>query len=129
MRTVKFAQTSRELTKREQLKYSDGNGSVKLDEVLQEYVDGGKDFIVTPKGYAVMDIHNDEVKREDGKKDYKAFIFETDDGTLYTTGSRTFMDAFINIWNTMDGEAYQIRIIRKDSTNYKGKYFITCVIV
>lgn len=129
MRTVKFSKTSREFTKREQLKYSDGNGSIKLDEVLQEYVDGGKDLIVKPTGYAILDIHNDEVKREDGKKDYNAFIFETDDGKMYTTGSKTFMDAFLNIWDTMDGEEYEIRIIRKDSTNYKGKYFLTCAIV
>ena len=129
MRTVKFSKTSREFTKREQLKYSDGNGSIKLDEVLQEYVDGGKDFIVKPTGYAILDIHNDEVKREDGKKDYNAFIFETDDGKMYTTGSKTFMDAFLNIWDTMDGEEYEIRVLRKDSANYKGKYFLTCAIV
>lgn len=129
MRTVKFSKTSREFTKREQLKYSDGNDSIKLDEVLQQYVDLGEDFIVKPTGYAILDIHNDEVKREDGKKDYNAFIFETDEGKMYTTGSKTFMDAFLNIWDTMDGEEYEIRILRKDSTNYKGKYFLTCAIV
>lgn len=128
MRTVKFVETSREFSKREQLKFTDGNASIKLDEAMQQYVDGGTDFIIQPVGYALLDIHNDEVKREDGKKDYKAFIVEAKDGKLYSTGSKTFMEAFLNIWHTMDGEPFEVRIVRKDSTNYKGKYFLTCTI-
>lgn len=129
MRTVKFEKTSRELTKREQLKYSDGNGAIKLDEVMQQYVDGGKDFIIKPTAYAILDIHNDEVKREDGKKDYKTLIVECEDGKVYTTGSKTFTESFVNIFDTMQGEDFEVLVLRKDSTNYKGKYFLTCTIV
>lgn len=130
MRTVKFSKTSREFTKREKLMFSDGNGANKLDEYLSQFVEGGTDFIIHPTGYAVLDIHNDDVKRDDGNKDYKALVIEVDNGNeLFTTGSRTFMEKFIEIWDTMEGEDFSIKVMRKDSSNYKGKYFLTCTIV
>lgn len=129
MRTVTIKESSRELTKREKLLFADGTDCIKLDGLSEEYADGNKELILNPVDYAILSIHNDEVKRDDQKKDYEALVILCDDGKRYSTGSQSFMNAFVNIYQTMEGEPFGIKILRKESNNFKGKFFLTCCIV
>lgn len=122
---VKINATSKELSAKERIKMKDTTNCVKLDEVL---ADANK-IMITPVAYVVLGIHNE--KADD--KDYEQYIIEDADGTKYLTGSNSFFDSFIDIWNEMEseaqGEEYQIEAYKVESKNYKGKYFYTCSIM
>ena len=38
-------------------------------------------------------------------------------------------DTFLDIFNEMDGEAFQLKIYRLPSRNFKGKDFLTCSLI
>ena len=128
MRTVKIVASSRELTKVEKIAYTDTVDAISIDEALQEAYNGGAELVVAPKDYIIMDIHNDNPK-QDGNTDYKTIQLIDTDGNRYITGSKSFMEAFLNIYGAMEGDPFKIKVTRRESKNYKGKYFITCNIV
>lgn len=117
----KVAESSRKFTARERIKFQDLADAVSLDTAAE---DGAITFAV--KDYAILQIHNEH--SED--KDYIKYVLEAEDGTLYVTGSESFWRSFINIYNEMkdEDEAWELKVFKKDSTNYKGKKFITCTI-
>lgn len=115
-------ESSRELTAREKIKYKDVTGSISLDAATEE-----EPLVISPNGYAIVQIHNEN----SDNKDYKKYVIEDKDGTTYTTGSESFWKSFMDIYTEMvdSGEEWQLRIYKRDSANYKGKKFITCSIV
>ena len=132
MRTVKFAQTSKELTKIEKLAYQDTSDCLSIDKAVEEAVRNNMECIITPKDYVMLNIHNDNPKAG-GNEDYSTLIVIDRNGQKFATGSQSFIEAFINIFETMHEDepdpVFDIRVTRKESNNYKGKYFLTCNIV
>ena len=132
MRTVKIAKASKELTKKEKLAYQDTSDCISLDTAVEEATNAGVQFILQPKDYVLLDIHTDNPKVND-QQDYKSLVVINRDGKKYATGSNSFIEAFVNIFDTMaedgDDEPYEINVVRKDSKNFKGKHFLTCNIV
>lgn len=132
MRTVKIAQSSKELTKIQKLAYQDTSDCLSLDGAVEEATKNGLEFHITPKDYVILNVHTDSPKVS-GNEDYKTMIVIDRNGTKYATGSNSFAEAFLNIYNTMhedeDDPDYEIKVVRKESNNYKGKYFLTCSIV
>ena len=127
--TVKIAKSSMEhITAREELMLKSTTGGTAIDETLASL--DGNALIINPMDYAVLEIHNEKVK-EGENTDYTKYIILDKDGTKYVTSSENFMNTFIDIYETMkdSGEDYAIKIFRKESKNYKGKYFITCEII
>lgn len=121
--SVTIKESSKELTARERIMLKDTTNAIKLDEVAG----GDTPFVMTPAAYAILAVHNE--KAQDGK-DYEQYIILTEDGTKYVTGSSSFWNSFISIWQEMEGEdAYSIEVYKRDSKNYKGKQFLTCSIV
>lgn len=121
--SVTIKESSKELTARERIMLKDTTNAVKLDEVAG----GDTPFVVVPVAYAILAVHNDKAQDE---KDYEQYIILTEDGTKYVTGSSSFWNSFISIWQEMEGEdAYSIEVYKRDSKNYKGKQFLTCSIV
>ena len=118
----KVVEASRELTAKERIRFKDLADAVSIDSATEN---GAIQFAV--KDYAIVKIHNEN--SED--KDYTKYALEAEDGTLYVTGSESFWKSFIDIWSEMDGEdeAWELKVFKKDSANYKGKQFITCTIV
>ena len=117
---VTIKETSDELSPIEKVKYKDTTDCVRLDLLLEQE----KSVIIKPKKFVVLDIHND--KSED--KDYPNYIIVDDTDTKYITGSATFFNTFINIYNELkdyQGD-WNLKIYKVDSKNYKGKQFITC---
>lgn len=127
--TVQITDTSiAELNPRMQLILKSTTGAIALDEALED-MEEGEGFIIEPKDYAVLEIHNENVK-EGESTDYTKYVILTDKGK-YITSSSSFFDSFVDIFDTMkdSGEEYSIKIFRKESRNFKGKYFLTCEII
>lgn len=122
--SVSIKECSRELSARERIMLKDTTNATKLDEVVTD----SESFTFTPVDYAVLSVHNEKAQ---GDKDYEQYLILAEDGRKFVTGSRSFWNAFKDIWDEMsnDGEAFSIAVYKMDSKNYKGKKFITCSIV
>lgn len=116
---------SKEVSAKEKIKLKDTSNALSLDKLTTE----SDSFIITPAYYAIIDIHNE--KSED--KDYKKYVVVDTAGVKYETGSESFFKAFKDIVDDMMSDApdeeYSIEVFRKESSNYKGKTFITCSLV
>jgi hypothetical protein len=120
---VTITEASKEFTARERIMVKDTTNAIKFDEVVTT----DSSFVLTPVAYAVLSVHNEKSK---DNKDYKQYIVIADDGNKYITGSSSFWNSFISIWEEMgDEEKFSIEVYKKDSKNYKGKQFLTCSIV
>lgn len=121
--SVTIKESSKELTARERIMLKDTGNAVKLDEVATD-----SPFVITPIAYAVLAVHNEKAKDE---KDYEQYLVLGEDNTKYITGSSSFWNSFMEIWEEMSGvdDQFSIEVYKKDSKNYKGKQFITCSII
>lgn len=127
MYKAKVCESSRELTAKEKIMLKDTSNAFSLDEMTQEAQFNNEKLILNIDYYVTIDVHND--KADD--KDYQQFILVDKDGKKYYTGSTSFINNFIDIFEelTEAGEEVTIEIYRKESKNYKGKEFITCSVV
>ena len=87
--SVSFA--SKELTARERIAIKDTTNAAALDELTKD----NTNVRIVPDYYAVLDIHNE--KSDD--KDYKKYVIVDKAGNKYVTGSESFMNAFLEIFN------------------------------
>lgn len=127
MYKAKVCESSRELTAKEKIMLKDTSNAFSLDELTQGAQFNNEKLILNIDYYVTIDVHND--KADD--KDYQQFILVDKDGKKYYTGSTSFINNFIDIFEelTEAGEEVTIEIYRKESKNYKGKEFITCSVV
>lgn len=110
------------LTNRDRVMLKDVGDAIALDEAL---ADETSSLEIAVKNYAVLNVHNE--KADD--KDYNKFIIISTAGQKYVTGSSTFFRSFKDIYSEMAGEDFSIKVYKKPSTNYKGKFFLSCSIV
>lgn len=127
MYKAKICESSRELTAKEKIMLKDTSNAFSLDELTQQAQFNNEKLILNIVYYVTIDVHND--KADD--KDYQQFILVDKEGKKYYTGSTSFINNFIDIFEelTEAGEEVTIEIYRKESKNYKGKEFITCSVV
>ena len=121
--TVEIEETSlAEMSAKDRIKMKEVSDATKLDIAVTE----DEALIISPVAYAILNIHNE--KSDD--KDYKNYIILDKDGNKYVTGSESFWNSFINIFNELDGsgEEWELKIFRMPSKNYSGKTFITCAV-
>lgn len=121
--SVEIKTASKELSAKQRIQLKDTTDAVKLDTATQ----GGECVVIVPDFYAELSIHND--KSED--KDYKNFVIVATDGTRYVTGSESFMNSFLNIYEEMkdEQEDWALKVYRMPSKNRAGKDFITCSLI
>lgn len=123
---AKVAYSSRELTARERIALvSKMSDAVKLDDVVTP--EAG--LILSPLYYAVVDVHNEKSEN----KDYTVLLLVDTDNQVYTTSSASVMKELDNINEEMAdaGEefgTYDIKIVKRESKNYKNKFFMTVTI-
>ena len=119
---VKVAEVSKELTGKQKIQLKDTTDCVRLDQATQE-----APVLINVDYYAILEIHNE--KSQD--KDYKNYVVVATDGTRYVTGSESFWNAFMNIFEDMEesDEEWQLKVYRMPSKNRQGKDFITCSII
>lgn len=122
MYKVEIVESTHELSARDRLKLKDTTNAVKLDSALT----GEEPIIITPVDYAVLQISSDKVEEP-----YSNYVVCDESGQKFITGSKSFWEAFTNIWDEMVEEigSYQIEIYKVDSKSYAGKQFITCSIL
>lgn len=120
--SVEIKETSRQLTAKERIALKDKTDATKLDEACDTEA-----VIITPVAYAVLSIHNEK----SDNKDYENYILQDANGEKFVTGSASFWNSFMDIYNEMvnENEEWAIKVYKLDSKNYKGKKFITCSII
>lgn len=114
----------KELTGKEKVALKNFADMIQLDEVTQEHEDG---VLINVDFVAVIEVHNEKADT----KDYKKQVYVDKDGQMYISGSESLFRQYESIYEDMedDPEEWGIKVIRKESSNYKGKDFLTCVIV
>ena len=119
--SVEIKETSRELTAKQRIAIKDTSDAIKLDTVCDE-----KAITIDPVDYAVLSIHNEK----SDNVDYESYVIIDQNGDKYVTGSASFWNSFMIIYNEMQGEdeEWSIKVYKLDSKNYKGKKFLTCSI-
>jgi hypothetical protein len=120
---ARVAVVSKDLSATERIKFKDTSDAVGIDLALKDL----ESLTVTIDYYGVLDIHNE--KAEDNK-DYKNYVFVTTDGEKYVTGSESLWTSFTDIADELADEGMDefppIKFYKKETKNYKGKYFLTC---
>lgn len=120
---ARVAVVSKDLSATERIKFKDTSDAIGIDIALKDL----ESLTVTIDYYGVLDIHNE--KAEDNK-DYKNYVFVTTDGEKYVTGSESLWTSFTDIADELADEGMNefppIKFYKKESKNYKGKYFLTC---
>ena len=114
----------KELSKKEKVLSKDMSDTRSIDELTKE-----NDLIIDVDFTAKVKIHNDKI--EGDNKEYTKMVIVDKDGVRYTTGSHSLINAYEDIASEMkdSDEEWSIKVIRKESKNYKGGTFLTCVIV
>lgn len=122
--SAKVVEATRELTGKERVAIKTFANARQLDVVTQNYEDG---VLIDIDYVAKVAVHNEK----SDNKDYNKYIYMDKDGIMYVSGSETLYKAYQEIAEEMENEDedWAIKVIRKESSNYKGKDFLTCVIV
>lgn len=113
---------SKEFTKRESIRIKDISNAEGIDKILAE----NDDFIIAPVDFAIISVDNPRAKGEN--KQYKKLVLIDEAGNKFVCGSESFIRAFLDIWEEMDGEPFEIVCFSRPSKNFSGN-FITCSIV
>lgn len=95
----------------------------KLETIMR---DVDTSVIITPRGYAKLHIVNPNAKPGQANE-FDVIVVVADEGN-FSTGSATFAETFIEIYNAMkdESESWAIGIDKIPSKNYTGKYFYSC---
>lgn len=117
MYEVKIIETSRQLSKKEQFKVSDFNGTLKLDKETSE----GNEVKIDVDYYAILSVDNDS------GENYEVVVVVDKNGTRYSTGSGAFRNSFDKIVEIMDDEPFSIIVFKKESKR-TGKSYICCTL-
>lgn len=114
----------KELTKKEQVMLKDMSDVLSIDELTKE-----SGLMIDVDFTAKIKIHNDRI--EGDNKEYVKMVFVDKNGDRYASGSESLMRAYEDIAEEMEDsdEPWSIKVIRKESKNYKGGTFLTCVII
>lgn len=121
---VTVVDCSKDLSPKERIKLKDTTAATKLDAVTQE-----GPVTIYPTMYAVLTIENPKADVEK----YDNYILSDDEGNTFATGSKSFWESFMGIYEEMGGfdsaEAWGVQVYRVPSKNYKGKEFLSCTVV
>lgn len=125
--SVNVTAASRDLSPKERVMIKDTTDCVRLNDAVQESA-----VIIDVDYWAELSVHNE--KAED--KDYPIYVVVDKGGTRYVTGSSSFWNTLMNIWDEMcdlegDGNAepWSLKVYQRDSKNRAGKQFITCSVM
>lgn len=122
-----IVESSRQLTPKERVMFKDLSNARKLNEFARESIASGLKAVVTVKDYVVVKVHNEA--SED--IDYDNYLIIDKDGEKYYTGSVSFWNKFMDIYNEMKevDEDWAIELNLVPSKKYSGKEALTCSLV
>lgn len=115
---------SKQLTGKEKVALKNFADMIPLDEETKANEAG---VLINVAWTAQVKVHNEKADNPD----YVKYIYVDKDGTMYISGSEPLYRQYTDIAEDMEGdeEEWGIKVIRKQSSNYEGKDFLTCVIV
>lgn len=121
---AKLVSATRELSAKERVAVKMFIGAEQLDELTQRDENG---VLIDIDYVAVVEVYNEK----SDNKIYNKYVYVDKDGTMYISGSETLYRTYEEIAEEMEGEnePWSIKVIRRESTNYKGKDFLTCMLV
>lgn len=121
---AKLVSATRELSAKERVAVKMFIGAEQLDELTQRDENG---VLIDIDYVAVVEVYNEK----SDNKNYNKYVYVDKDGTMYISGSETLYRTYEEIAEEMEGEQehWAIKVIRMESTNYKGKDFLTCMLV
>lgn len=121
----KITLSSKELTKKEQVKLKSLDDCISLDTAIEGHDDS---LIIDLDFYAQLEVHNENSKKD---KDYIKLIMVDKNGSKYITGSAPFMRSFFDIVEDMEDsdEEWQLKCYRRPSANYQDRDFFSCSIL
>lgn len=126
--STKIVNASRELTVKEKITLKDFNDCVGLDTVVTEE----QGLIIDPDVIVEVDVHNERAKDD---KDYTTIVILDKDGTKYNTSSNSLKESVQDIMDELadldeaDKADLKIKVFKKPSKNYSGKYFLTATVI
>lgn len=120
---AEIKESSKEFTAKERIMMKDFSDAEQFDDIITD-----TPLIIKPGSWAEISVHNENSKND---KDYTKYVIIDTDGRKYVTGSSSFWNAFTDIWVDMrdESEEWAIKVYKKNSNNYAGKFFLTCSIV
>lgn len=115
-------EASKDLSAKERIALKDTTTATKLDEATK---DGPVE--IYPEMWAILNIHNDKAEPQD----YENYILMDMNGEKYVTGSQSFWNSFMEIYEEMaqEDEDWGVKVYRMPSKNYAGRDFLTCAII
>jgi len=125
---TKIVSSSRELTAKERITLKDFNDCIGLDTVTND-TDG---IILDPDVIVEVQVHNERAKDD---KDYSTIVILDKNGTKYSTSSISLRDSISDIMDELtdlsDEERadLKIKVFKKPSKNYTGKFFLTATVI
>ena len=121
---AKLVSSTRELSAKERVAVKMFTGAEQLDELTQRDENG---VLIDIDYVAVVEVYNEK----SDNKNYNKYVYVDKNGTMYISGSETLYRTYEEIAEEMEGEnePWSIKVIRRESTNYKGKDFLTCMLV
>lgn len=126
--STKIVNASRELSVKEKITLKDFNDCVGLDTVVTEE----QGLIIDPDVIVEVDVHNERAKDD---KDYTTIVILDKDGTKYNTSSNSLKESVQDIMDELadldevDKADLKIKVFKKPSKNYSGKYFLTATVI
>jgi hypothetical protein len=110
------------ITKKETIKLRSFNDMHSIDELIS----AGNDLIINLDYYAEVEVHNEK----SDNTDYTKYVYVDKDGSMYISGSQSLHNEITDIYEELVGEDdVTVKVIAKESKNYKGKMFYTCILV
>lgn len=125
---TKIVSSSRDLTTKERIVLKDFNDCVGLDTV----VSNENGIILDPDVIVEVQVHNERARDD---KDYTTIIILDKDGTKYSTSSNSLRDSISDIMEELkelsddEKDDLKIKVFKKPSKNYQGKYFMTATVI
>jgi hypothetical protein len=122
--SAKLVSATRELSAKERVAVKMFIGAEQLDELTKRDENG---VLIDIDYVAVVEVYNEK----SDNKNYNKYVYVDKNGTMYISGSETLYRTYEEIAEEMEDEEepWAIKVIRKESTNYKGKDFLTCMLV
>ena len=122
--STKLVSATRELSAKERVAVKMFIGAEQLDELTKRDENG---VLIDIDYVAVVEVYNEK----SDNKNYNKYVYVDKNGTMYISGSETLYRTYEEIAEEMEDEEepWAIKVIRKESTNYKGKDFLTCMLV
>lgn len=117
-----IVESLKELTGKEKVRFKDLTASRKIDELVTDT----ESLKVALDNYIILSVHNPKAEQID----YNVIIIVDKDGNSYYTSSNTFERALKDVVEAMkdETEEWGIEVVKKPSSNYKGKFFLTCTV-